>query len=79
MRTEQIRLRLTDDETALLRELAGRCGLQPTALAAVFVRAALHAVAHNAEHIPMPLRFEIAEADKNYSLNDAPALYKPRK
>jgi len=51
--TEQIRLRLTDEETHALRDLSARCGLAPTALAAVFVRAALRAVTDNQENIPM--------------------------
>lgn len=79
MTTEQIRLRLADEETKALRDLSARCGLSPTALAAVFVRASLRAVADNQENIPMPLRFSISEAPKNYSLNEAVHYTKPRK
>ena len=79
MTTEQIRLRLTDDETKTLRELSARCGLQPTALAAVFVRASLRAVSDNQENFPMPLCFTISEAPKNYSLNETVLYTKPRK
>ena len=79
MTTEQIRLRLTDEETHSLRDLSARCGLQPTALAAVFVRAALRAVTDNQENIPMPLRFSISEAPKSYSLNEGINYTKPRK
>lgn len=79
MTTEQIRLRLVDDETALLRKFAERCGLQPTALAAVFVRAALHAIADNDGEIPMPLKFEVSKATEDYSLHELPTPYKSRK
>jgi len=72
--TDHIRLRLTEDETDLLRALAARCGLQPTDLAAVFVRAALHAVSENKETIPMPLHFEVSEAPNGYNLNETPTL-----
>jgi hypothetical protein len=77
MKTEQIRVRLTDDETKGLRDLAQNCGLQTTALAGVFVRA-LRSVAAAGGRVVLPLRLQ-AEPKERLSLNEPTPSYKGRR
>lgn len=71
MTTEQIRIRLTDEETKELRQLADRCDLQVTALAGVFVRAAMRAVEAEGGRFQMPLKFQIVEqTEPSYRVNE---------
>jgi len=70
MTTEQIRIRLTDDETKELKDLAARCDLQPTTLAAVFCRAAMRAIWVNGGKVTLPLNFAVLEGEQVYQLNE---------
>jgi len=61
MKTEQTKIRLTSDEMKELRTLATNCGINLTALGAVFVRAAMQAVKENDSRLPLPLKLQIEE------------------
>jgi hypothetical protein len=59
MTTKQIRIRLTIDELNELTKLADSCDLNPTALSAVFVKAAMRAAEENDGRLVLPLRFKV--------------------
>jgi hypothetical protein len=61
MTTKQIRIRLAEEEMAQLQKLADACGVNVTALSAVFVRSAISAIQKNRNRFSMPLEFKLLE------------------
>lgn len=60
MRTEQVRVRLSEDNSEYLRKLAEESGLQQIEIATMLLHAAISALRQAGQAPPFPVRFEIA-------------------
>lgn len=62
MVTQQLRIRLTQDEYERLRKLSDAFGVNSTLLATVLTRAAVQAVEQNKNRVVLPLKFKVEES-----------------
>jgi hypothetical protein len=62
MTTKQLHLRLGSDEMENLQKLAKAYGVNSTALAIIFVSAAMKAIERNKNRLSLPLEFSLAES-----------------
>jgi hypothetical protein len=64
-------LRLSEDEMSEIKAIAKGCEVEPTTLAAFFVRAALRAVREDGSRLRLPPFFELKpEPDEKFRLNE---------
>lgn len=59
METRVIHIRLELDGYETLQRVAGKCGLNSTALSVILLKASIGAIAKNNERVPLPLELQV--------------------